>query len=512
MLRRSALAPMLTAVALAVAAALPSASATEPCKDCTLKDVALVDALTFGVDGTTLAVLQAQGREAWLRAQLHPPAGDRLPDAAQQQLDALPARQKSAFDLAVSFAEQARAADQVADPDQKAAARKAVQEGMSDVARQAATAFILRALYSPDQLRERLTWFWLNHFNVHQAKANLRLLVGDYTDRAIRPHALGRFRDLLMATLRHPAMLRYLDNAENAAGRLNENYAREIMELHTMGVGSGYAQKDVEELARILTGVGIDQKPENPKLKPELQPLLVRDGLFEFNPARHDFGDKLLLGHVIKGRGFAEVEEAVDILCRQPATAQRVARQLATYFVADAPPPALVERMAQRFGETDGDIAAVLDAMVHAPEFSASLGSRFKDPVRWVLSAVRLAYDGKVISNTTPVQNWFNRLAEGLTNHQTPDGYALVSSAWNGSGQMMTRFEIARQIGSNAAGLFKSAGPDAVERPAFPLIQNGLYFAVLHQRLSKQTRAALDQAISPQDWNTLFLASPEFMQ
>jgi hypothetical protein len=125
---------------------------------------------------------------------------------------------------------------------------------------------------------------------------------------------------------------------------------------------------------------------------------------------------------------------------------------------------------------------------------------------------VRLAYDGKVITNTAPIQTWFNRLAEGLYNHQTPDGYALVSSAWNGSGQMMTRFEIARQIGSNAAGLFKSAGPDAVERPAFPLIQNGLYFAVLHRRLSEKTRAALDQAISPQDWNTLFLASPEFMQ
>ena len=312
MLRRSAPALVLAAM-IAVALAAPALSSlarvAEPCQDCALKDVtltdvALINALTFGVDGTTLAALQARGREAWLQAQLHPPAGDRLPEAAQRQLDALPGRQKSAFDLATAFAAQGRAAGEMADPEQKAAARKAVQEGMSDVARQAATAFILRALYSPDQLRERLTWFWLNHFNVHQAKANLRLLIGDYTERAIRPHALGRFRDLLMATLRHPAMLRYLDNAENAAGRLNENYAREIMELHTMGVGSGYAQKDVEELARILTGVGIDQKQENPKLKPELQPLLVRDGLFEFNPARHDFGDKVLLGHAIKGRGF----------------------------------------------------------------------------------------------------------------------------------------------------------------------------------------------------------------
>src|SRR6202012_2042572 len=125
-------------------------------------------------------------------------------------------------------------------------------------------------------LQEQLTWFWFNHFNVHQYKANLRAMVGDYEETAIRPHALGRFRDLLEATLRPPAMLRYLDNADTAAGHINENYAREIMELHTMGVGSGYSQKDVQELARILTGAGIDLKPESPKLRPDWQPLYVR--------------------------------------------------------------------------------------------------------------------------------------------------------------------------------------------------------------------------------------------
>ena len=125
-------------------------------------------------------------------------------------------------------------------------------------------------------------------------------MVGDYEDQAIRPHALGRFRDLLEATLRHPAMLRYLDNAQNAAGHINENYAREIMELHTMGVGSGYTQKDVQELARILTGVGIDPKPEAPSSS-RPQPQLVRDGSFEFNPNRHDYGDKVFLGHTIDG-------------------------------------------------------------------------------------------------------------------------------------------------------------------------------------------------------------------
>jgi uncharacterized protein (DUF1800 family) len=152
--------------------------------------------------------------------------------------------------------------------------------------------------------------------------------------------------------------------------------------------------------------------------------------------------------------------------------------------------------------------------MVHAPEFIASLkpGAKFKDPVQYVLSAVRLAYDDKVILNTLPIQSWLNRLSEGLFNHDTPDGYAMTSAAWNGPGQMMLRFEIARQIGSGSSGLFKPDGPNAVDQPAFPLIANSLYFNGLRQTLGPTTLAALDQAVSPQDWNTLFLSSPEFMR
>jgi uncharacterized protein (DUF1800 family) len=261
-----------------------------------------------------------------------------------------------------------------------------------------------------------------------------------------------------------------------------------------------------------LTGVGIDLNPEGPKIKPELQTQLVRDGLFEFNPARHDYGDKVFLGQAIKGRGFGEVEQALDILCHHPATARHISRQIAIYFVADDPPAALVDRMAQTFMNTNGDIAAVLDTLFHAPEFAASLGKHFKDPVRYVLSAVRLAYDSRVIVNSVPIQGWFNRLAEGLYNHPTPDGYSMISTAWSGSGQLMTRFEIARQIGSNSAGLFKPPAPDAAELPAFPLLQNALYFSSLRHTLGNSTKAALDKAVSPQDWNTLLLSSPEFMR
>jgi uncharacterized protein (DUF1800 family) len=478
------------------------------------RDMILLDRLTWGVNASSAAHLQAVGTERWLAEQLHPASNTALPDAARAQIEAMPDVHKLPFDIVVAFDQQAKSANQVADPEQRKAAQQVYQQAMNDRAKQAAARTVLRALYSPDQLRERMTWFWFNHFNVHQYKANVRILVGDYEDRAIRPYALGKFRDLLVATLHHPAMLRYLDNADNAAGHLNENYAREIMELHTMGVGSGYAQSDVEALARILTGVGIDLKPEDPKLKPELQSQLVREGAFEFNPARHDYGDKTFLGHAIKGRGLAEVDEAIDILVHHPATATHLCRQIATYFVSDNPPEPLVQRMAQTFKATDGDIAAVLAAMVHAPEFTASLkpGSRFKDPVQYVLSAVRLAYDDKVILNTVPIQGWLNRLSEGLFNHDTPDGYAMTSASWNGPGQMMLRFEIARQIGSGSSGLFKPDVPNAVDQPAFPLIQNSLYFNGLRQTLGSPTLAALDQAVSPQDWNTLFLSSPEFMR
>jgi uncharacterized protein (DUF1800 family) len=491
-------------------ATLPCAGASE------LKpvDFALMDRLSFGVTPSGADHFKAIGSERWLEEQLHPQAPAALPEAAQAQIEAMPDVHAFPFDIATAFDQRVQAANKTTDPDQKKAAQQAYQQAMTDRARQAAARSILRALYAPDQLRERMTWFWFNHFNVHQYKANLRILVGDYEDRAIRPYAMAHFRDLLAATLHHPAMLRYLDNADNAAGHLNENYAREIMELHTMGVGSGYAQSDVEELARILTGVGIDLKPDDPKLKPELQSQLYRQGAFEFNPARHDYGDKTFLGHAIKGRGLAEVDEALDILCRQPATAKHISEKLATYFVSDAPPPALVARMAQTFQSSDGDIAAVLSTMLHSPEFAASLktGTKFKDSVQYVMSAVRMAYDGKVILNTLPIQNWLNRLAEGLFNHETPDGYPLTSATWNGPGQMMVRFEIARQIGSGSAGLFKPDVPNATDQPAFPLIQNALFFGSLRQILSPTTQAALDQAVSPQDWNTLFLSSPEFMR
>jgi uncharacterized protein (DUF1800 family) len=312
-----------------------------------------------------------------------------------------------------------------------------------------------------------------------------------------------------MATLQHPAMLQYLDNSQNAAGHINENYARELLELHTLGVNSGYTQQDVQELARVLTGVGVNAG-ESPRLKPPMQRLYIRNGAFEFNPARHDFGAKTFLGHPIAGKGFGEVEDAVDRIVEQPACARFISRRLAMYFVADNPSPALVERLAQTFMQTRGDLAAVLHTLFLSREFDAALGGKFKDPTRFVVSAVRFAYDGRPISNTRPLLNWLNGLGEGPFARQTPDGFPVTELAWASSGQMSRRFEIARAIGSGNAGLFDSedGGPGAAA--GFPQLSNRLYFEAVEPFLAARTKEALGRANSQQEWNTFLLSSPDF--
>ena len=478
-------------------------------------ELALVNRLTWGVTPAEGASIAKLGPDRWLDRELHPASSDRLPDEASARIDALPITHESAAALVVDIDAKHKAdvAAAGADVDKKKTADQVYQQSMSDLAKQAMTRSLLRDLYSPDQLKEQMTWFWFNHFNVHAQKANIRVLVAEYEDDTIRPHVLGRFRALLEATLRDPAMLQYLDNAQNASAKINENYAREIMELHTMGVGSGYTQKDVQELARILTGVTVDTRSEGPKVRPPHAGEVIRQGLFEFNPNRHDYGDKVFLGHVIKGRGFPEVEEALDILSRQPATAHHVSLQLATYFVSDAPPEALVQRMAATFTQSDGDIAQVLKTMFKSPEFKASLGGKFKDPMHYVISAVRLAYPDRVITNVQPMQGWLNRLGEGLYAHETPDGYPMISAAWNGPGQMDTRFEIAHTLGVSNGGLFRPDQPGAPSiGPAYPTLQTAVFDEGISNTLAPATRAVLTKTDTAQSFNTLFLSSPEFMR
>jgi uncharacterized protein (DUF1800 family) len=326
-----------------------------------------------------------------------------------------------------------------------------------------------------------------------------------------------------MATLKSPAMLTYLDNAQSTVGKINENYARELMELHTLGVsggpsGSKYSQTDVQELARILTGVTVNATGDDRRMPPARRALYVRDGVFEFNPNRHDFGTKTLLGHVIEGNGLSEVEQAVTLLCQQPATARFISTKLAVYFVGDTPSPRLVDTMTTTFERTDGDIAAVLRAMFTSSAFTSILkrpdtaAGKLKDPMQFVVSSLRLAYDGKAITNYRPVANWLAQLGEPLYGHVTPDGYPLTEAAWASSGQMVKRFEIARAIGSGSAGLFKTDDGTPAPRSGFPLLTNRLFYDLIEPTLGAKTRAALDETTSPQEWNTVLLASPEWMQ
>ncbi|WP_174292086.1 DUF1800 domain-containing protein [Sphingomonas bacterium] len=492
------------AVAIGAATAVLPAGAASPDRT---QSIAWANRLTWGA--VPAAAAQVPGPDRWLDLQLASTDAS-LPQPAADQVAAMRISREPLAQIVVEEEAQNRDSNAVVDPDQKKIARDAYQKAMNALADEARARSLLRDLYASDQLREQMTWFWFNHFNVQAGKRDIRAMVGDY-EQTIHAHALGRFRDLLEATLRHPAMLRYLDNDQNAAGRINENYAREIMELHSLGVGTGYSQQDVQELARILTGVGINTKPDAPKLKPQWQPLYVRAGLFEFNPARHDFGDKHFLGHTIKGSGFDEVEQALDLIAASPATAHHVSLQLATFFTGDAPPSALVDRMAATFQRSHGDIAQVVRTLARSREFAASLGGAFKDPVHYAVSAVRLAYGDRVILNSQPVVGWLNRLGEGLYNHETPDGYPLASASWSGPGQMATRFDVARQIGGGSAGLFRAAGTPT-DAPAFPQLQNALYFNGLAATLGTPTRTALGQATSPQEWNALFLSSPEFMR
>jgi uncharacterized protein (DUF1800 family) len=472
---------------------------------------ALLNRITWGANSSTLRRFEKAGPSTWLQQQLYPQESE-LPEPAQASVKGMSIHQTPMAELVFKLEKQRKDADNVTDDVQKKSAQQAYQQELNRLSREASTRHILRALYSPTQVKEQMTWFWLNHFNVHSYKHNLRAMVGDYEQNALRTHALGRFRDLLGAASMHPAMLRYLDNEQNANGRLNENFARELMELHTLGVDGGYTQKDVQELARVLTGLGVNLTPNTPNLRPQMSRLYVRRGLMEFNPQRHDMGSKVLLGRTVQGEGLGEIENALDVLASHPATAEFISRKLATFWLSDNPPRALLDRMVSTWRSTDGQINQVLETLLTSPEFTQAPPTKFKDPMRYVLSVIRLTYDDKVILNAGPLLNWINRMGEPLYGRQTPDGYSLLASGWDSAGQMTTRFEIAKAIGSGSAGLFKTEGPQPTEKPAFPQLANALFYQSIQATLGPATLHALEQATSAQEWNTFFLSSPEIMR
>ncbi len=296
---------------------------------------------------------------------------------------------------------------------------------------------LLRAVFSDRQLQEVLTDFWFNHFNVDARKGRDRFLLTEYERDTIRPRVFGKFRDLLGATAKSPAMLFYLDNWMSAANNprrgLNENYGRELMELHTLGVDGGYTQKDVTEVARALTGWTFD----NPR----------GGGSFTFNPRIHDPGEKIVLGHVIKaGGGESDGEQVLDILARQPATATFIATKLTRRFVSDTPPPALVARVAARFRDTDGDLREVMRTILTSPEFLSpdAYRAKVKTPFEFVASALRAT--GADVQDARPLIRELEQLGMPLYMCQPPTGYKDTGDAWVNTGALVSRMNFAVRL------------------------------------------------------------------
>ena len=324
-----------------------------------------------------------------------------------------------------------------------------------------AQAKLLRAIYSERQLQEVMTDFWFNHFNVFIGKGADRYLITSYERDVIRPHALGKFEDLLVATAQSPAMMFYLDNwlsegpnsdaangirrnpyahkrphnrgpVQQAKGKrngLNENYGRELMELHTLGVNGGYTQKDVTEVARVFTGWTIKQPREG--------------GGFFFDERLHEPGDKTVLGHRIKFSGEKEGREVLHLLAHNPSTAKFICTKLATRFVSDDPPPALVDRMSQTFLKKNGDIREVLKTMLSSPEFWSPevYRAKVKTPLEFVVSAARAS--GAEVTDAMPLVRQLQNMGMPLYGMQPPTGYSMKAEAWVNSSALLGRMNFA---------------------------------------------------------------------
>ncbi|MEM7553055.1 MAG: DUF1800 domain-containing protein [Cyanobacteria bacterium P01_A01_bin.84] len=393
--------------------------------------------------------------------------------------------------------------------------RKALNKSSRKIKSEATKARLLRAVHSDRQLQEVMVDFWYNHFNVHGGKGDTRLLVGTYERDAIRPHVFGRFRDLLGATARHPAMLIYLDNKQNTApnspgarGRrkgLNENYARELMELHTLGVNGGYTQEDVINLARIFTGWGISRDPKK-----------TQNGSgFYFSSRRHDFSDKIFLGKNIMGGGEDEGKQALDILATHPATARHISYKLAQYFVADKPPESLVKRLSKKFIKTDGNIKAVLYTLFDSPEFwdTKHFNTKFKTPLQYLVSVIR-ATDMKV-RDTRKMNGFLGQSGMHLYGCRFPDGYKNTQDAWLNPDAMSRRLSFVTHLGNGGyASLEKTKNQPKNKNKksrSRKTIDADKLANTLGDYFSSQTQSAI--ASSPPGLHAaMMLGSPEFMR
>jgi uncharacterized protein (DUF1800 family) len=374
---------------------------------------------------------------------------------------------------------------------------------------------VFRAVYSNRQLEEVLVDFWMNHFNVFSGKAQERQLITSFERDAIRPNVFGRFRDLLLATARHPAMLLYLDNWQSQVPRddirlpagpngvplqrpgLNENYGRELLELHTLGVDGGYTQQDVIAVARAFSGWTIFD--------------LQRYGEFQFNPATHDRKEKVVLGHTLPaGRGEQDALDVIDILARHPSTAKFISKQLAQRFVADVPPATLVDRMAATFTKTDGDLRAVLQTMFASPEFMSegAWRAKFKSPLEVVISAARAL--NADVTDTYMLAQRVADLGQPLYGKVEPTGYPNTGESWTNSGGIIGRIDFAAAL---AAGQIPGVTVD-ISRFNFKS-PAAVAADLLGTAASAATLAAIDKGMASKEATpsmiaSLVIGSPDF--
>ncbi|NJM97218.1 MAG: DUF1800 domain-containing protein [Phormidesmis sp. RL_2_1] len=401
----------------------------------------VLDRLSLGAKPGDRTQLEQAGIGTYLQRQLNA-AGTPEPPALTDRLQAL-----TVLDYPpVALFEQYAAPENPSMEELEQAKQRQLQ-----VLQAAEQARLLRALASPHQLQEVMVDFWFNHFNVYGEHGLARIWTAHYEQTAIRPHALGSFRALLGATAKHPAMLFYLDNWLNIApnsraprhrlGGINENYARELIELHTLGVNGGYSQADVENLARILTGWScVYHNQPSPD-----------DSGFVFAGVHHDPTDKVLLGETILGgaddeAGLAEGEAALDLLAHHPATARHISYKLAQHFVAEVPPDELVSQLTERFLQTDGDIRLVLATLFESAEFwnPAHYQRQFTTPYRYVMAIARaLGMTLPSVTELTWLLGAIAQLGMPLYRCQTPNGYAQVGSAWLNPTAMLQRISLA---------------------------------------------------------------------
>jgi uncharacterized protein (DUF1800 family) len=480
---------------------LPHAGTSLSAEEEMSRAIHLINRLSYGPRPGDVKKVMTMGFERYLYEQLSPQALS-VPPELRDQLNRF---QTISRDAAALFAEYGP--PESGDP----ALRRKSRRRSRIIGREAAEARFARALLSPRQLEERMVEFWFNHFNVSENKGDNYLWTGPYEQFAIRPHALGRFRDLLGATAKHPAMLTYLDNKRSSsAGRpgakgklkgLNENYARELMELHTLGVDGEYNQDDVVALAKILTGWGVGANRQGVP------------GNFFFNKNRHDFSDKLLLGHWVKGRGQEEGEEALDILARHPSTARFISRQLAQYFISDDPPPREVERLAEVFRSTDGNIRAVLEALFRGESFWApgTRGAKFKTPYHYLISCFRSANINAL--NINPSLGFLRQMGMPLYRCATPDGYKSTEAAWLNGDAILKRIAFSVSFASGHSRCVKATRGTANEgdRKTDPRVTEDMVRDSRANQFSPDTLAAVNKA-EPRMRAAALLGSPDMMR